>query len=232
MPGPAPGGLLAGLDGRPLEGAARTRAEQLRARYDLDTLLTVCGAIERAESLYVLDLLDRYGLAGDGDAGGGLDVGSKNGAYLPGLAAAWPGGWDAVELDAHRRYWTLHTRRAKGEAMAAALPGCAFHATDVRSLHGTWARVTWLLPFVTEPPHRAWGLAGDAFDPAGLLADVLGKVAPGGVMLLVNQGVEERDAQRALLAVHPAVVVEDLGEVTSALSPFRRTRYGWRVTRL
>lgn len=231
MPGPAPGGLLAGLDGRPLEGAARARAETLAARYDLAPLLAVCGAVERAESLYVLDLLDQHGLAGDGVAGRGLDVGSKNGAYLPGLAAAWPGGWDAVEIDAHRRYWTLHTRRARGEAMAAALPGCAFHAADVRDLPGAWARLTWLLPFVTETPHRAWGLDRATFGPDGLLADVLGKLAPGGVMLLVNQGEEERDAQGELLAVHPDVRVEALGEVTSTLSPFRRTRYGWRVTR-
>src|SRR5574343_215967 len=78
--------------------------------------------------------------------GRALDVGSKNGTFLPGLATAWPHGWDAVELDAHRRYLWGTTRRAYGEAMARHFDGCRFIAGDVRSLEGPWALVTWFLP--------------------------------------------------------------------------------------
>jgi hypothetical protein len=186
--------------------------------------------VELDESLYVLDLLDSLGLSGDGSAGRGLDVGSKNGAYLPGLALGWPGGWDAVELDAHRRYLSLHTRRAFGEAAAGRWEGCRFHATDVRKLAGSWARITWLLPFLHEGPHRAWGLPTQALDPPGLLADVLGKLAPAGQLLIVNQGREEHALQGLLLEAHrERYVWEDLDLLDGALAPFRRERLGWRV---
>ena len=242
LPGPAPGGLRVGIDGQPLTPRAQARVDDLAGRYDLLPLVAACGPDERAESLYVLDLLDRHGLADPDGTGAGraLDVGSKNGAYLPGLATGWPHGWDAVELDAHRRYWTLRTRRAHGEAMAAAFPGCRFHAADVRSLDGSYARITWFLPFVLEAPHRAWGLPPATFAPAEVLAHVLARLAPGGRMLVVNQGEAEAETQAALFA---RCLAEDttaststfqttaLGRIDSDLSPFRKPRFGWLVTR-
>jgi hypothetical protein len=140
-----------------------------------------------------------------------------------------------VELDAHRRYWTLRTRRAHGEAMAAAFPGCAFHAADVRTRTGSYARITWFLPFVLEAPHRAWGLPAASFAPAEVVAHVLGLLAPGGTMLVVNQGEAEAQAQKALFATcqgRASVQVAALGRVESELSPFRKPRFGWRVTRV
>ncbi len=242
LPGPAPGGLRVGIDGQPLTPRAQARVDDLAGRYDLAPLAAACGPVERAESLYVLDLLDRHGLATPDATGTGraLDVGSKNGAYLPGLATAWPHGWDAVELDAHRRYWTLRTRRAHGEAMAAAFPGCRFHAADVRSLTGSYARITWFLPFVLEAPHRAWGLPLDTFAPTEVLAHVLSLLATRGTMLVVNQGEAEADAQAELFArclvgeaTGPDATLTStaLGRIDSDLSPFRKPRFGWRVTR-
>ncbi|MEZ4236440.1 MAG: hypothetical protein R3F59_09820 [Myxococcota bacterium] len=158
-------------------------------------------------------------------------MGSKNGAYLPGLAAAVPRGWDAVELDAHRRYLWGATRRAHGEAKAAALPGCRFHAADVRALDGPWALVTWLLPFLTPTPHAAWGLPARLLDPQGVLQHVVDRLVPGGVLLVVNQGAEEARLQRTLLDAHSDLDVTDLGRLDSPLSPFRRERFGLRAQR-
>lgn len=212
------------LDG--LGPAARARADELAARYDLAPLLAACGRVERDESLYTLDLLDR--LAGPAPAGRGLDVGSKYAAYLPGLATFDARGWDCVERDAHRRYLDTTTRRAVGEAIAARFTGCRYLAGDVRALGGSYARVTWFLPFVVEEPHRAWGLPAEIFDPRGALDAVLGRLAPGGELLLLNQGDAERDEQAALFAA-AGVAAEPLGRVDSVLSPYRKPRYGWRV---
>ncbi|MCB1777958.1 MAG: hypothetical protein KDI50_11035 [Candidatus Competibacteraceae bacterium] len=112
-----------------LPAAMRPVAEALISRHDLKGWEQACDAQGFRESLYVLDVLDRY--AGLADAmWRGLDIGCKNGCYLPGLQA-WSGGpWDGVELDAHRRYWTLTTRRAHGEYVARALPDCRSLAND------------------------------------------------------------------------------------------------------
>ncbi len=205
-----------------LEPAARARADALASRYALEPLLTVCGEVERDESLYVLDLMERY--VGPPPVRG-LDVGAKNGATLPGLAT-FGGTWDAIEVDAHRRYWNLRTRRAVGEAMAGAFPGCRFLAADVRTLTGSYDLVTWFLPFVFADPHRAWGLSARLFDPAGTLAHVVSLVAPGGTLFLVNQGEAEAEEQRRLLPE-----AESLGRIESPLSPYRRPRYGFRLRR-
>jgi len=217
LPGPST------LDG--LAPEARARADALASRYDLAPLLRACGPTERDESLYVLDLLDRYL---PGAHGRGLDVGGKNGAYLPGLATFQPGGWDVVELDAHRRYWNLRTRRAVGEVMASAFPPCRYLAADIRTVAGHYELAVWLLPFVFVEPHRAWGLAAGAFAPDAVLAHVLGLLAPGAPMLVVNQGEEEHAEQGRLLA-GAGVRAEALGRLESPLSPFRRPRFGWRV---
>ena len=212
LPGPS------ALDG--LDPAARARADTLAIRYPLGDLLRVCGEVERDESLYALDLLDRYvGVSPTR----GLDVGAKNGSTLPGLAT-FGGAWDAVEVDAHRRYWNLRTRRAVGEAMAGAFPGCRFVAADVRSLTGPYDLVTWFLPFVFEDPHRAWGLPGRLFDPAATLAHVVSLVAPGGTLFIVNQGESEAAEQQRLLPQ-----AEPLGRIESPLSPYRRPRFGFRL---
>ena len=205
--------------------------EDLGEGYDLSRWPALLSTPELRENLYLLDLLDRYlGRASGNPGGGGLDVGSKNGATLPALATFFPAGWDLVELDAHRRYWDLSTRRAHGERMARAYPSSRFYADSVTSLFGTYRLVTWVLPFVRPRPLEAWGLPRRFFQPAALLAHVLSRVAPGGTLFVVNQGEVECEAQQALFA-EAKVAAEPLGRLFGALCPFERPRYGFRWTR-
>lgn len=205
-----------------------TRLAALQARYDLATWARCCSRAEWREGLYALDLLDAYLPAGL-PTGRALDVGSKNGVHLPGLATAWRHGWDAVELDAHRRYLWGSTRRAYGEAIARAFPGCRYVAGDVRSLDGPWALVTWMLPFVTRGPLLAWGLPEREFAPAELLRHVTERILPGGALLVVNQGEREAEAQAALFA-ELGLTATALGPLQVPLSPYRAARHGflWR----
>lgn len=214
--------LLATL---PLEG--RRRAEALAASHDLGRWPELLTAVELREDLYLLDVLVQHL---PGVTGPGLDVGSRNGANLPALHAFAPGPWDLVEVDAHRRYLDLSTRRAHGERMAGAFPGCRYVAASVTSLEGTYGLVTWFLPFVREPALRAWGLPRRFFAPEALFRHVIERVAPGGALLIVNQGEAERDAQRALFA-GLGLTPTELGLIESPLSPFRRPRFGFRWVR-
>jgi hypothetical protein len=207
-----------------------TRLGQLEKQFDFSSWTRLCGEQEWRESLYVLDVLLQV-LPADLPPGRGLDVGSKNGAYLPGLVTASPRGWDAVEIDAHRRYLWGSTRRVYGEAMANGLTDCEFISADVRTLKGPYSVVTWFLPFLTIEPLRAWGLPQSQFVPPLLLRHVMSLLAPGGVLLVVNQGEREAALQRQLfetMGCRP----QSLGQLDSVLSPFRRPRFAflWRAS--
>jgi hypothetical protein len=212
-----------------LRGELEARAlSTLERQFDLTRWAEVCDAQDWRESLYVLDVLSRT-LPKDLPPGRALDVGSKNGTYLPGLVTAQLLGWDAVELDAHRRYLWGSTRRVYGEAMARHFPDCRFIAGDVRSLEGPWALVTWFLPFLSEAPLDAWGLPVRELVPEQLLRHVTDRIVPRGALLVVNQGDHEADLQWALFQ-KLGLKAAELGRIDSPLSPFRRERFGflWR----
>lgn len=225
LPAPKwPVSVRAVTDGLSVEGVERLA--DLGQRYDLTGWERVCDPQDWRESLYVLDVIDRL-LQGAGlPPGRCLDVGSKNGTYLPGLAAAAPRGWDAVELDAHRRYLWGATRRAHGERMAAAFPGCRFVADDVRHLPGPYALVTWFLPFLTPGAHAAWGLPDALYDPVAVFRHVLSTLAPGGVLLVLTQGKADAEVQEDLF-IREDLVVDVIGRIDSPLSPFQKPRYAF-----
>ncbi len=212
-----------------LPGPAREHAVRLRAEHDLSRWPELLTPLEMQENLHLLDLMVRIlptGLPG----GPGLDVGSKNGSILPALIAASARPWDLVELDAHRRYIDFSTRAAHGRAIARAYPACRYLAGSVEALDGSYAVITWILPFVHEGPLRAWGLPHRYFTPQKLLRHVANLLAPGGVLLIINQGEGERDTQRELFA-ELGLTPDELGQLDGPLSPFRRARYGFRWQR-
>lgn len=210
---------------RTLPPAQHLAANALAARYDLAAWAKACDAQGFRESLYVLDVLDRY-VGSPIYPAPYLDIGCKNGCYLPGLQA-WSGGsWHGVELDAHRRYWTLTTRRARGEFVARSLPGCRYTAGDVLDLQGPYGFITWFLPFLHATPLRVWGLPDRFLLPLRLLAHVWTLLPPGGSLLVINQGEAEAESQDRLFR-EAGISARSLGWVESPLSPFRRPRWGW-----
>ena len=204
-----------------LPEAARARAIELRAAHDLEAWPRLLSRAQLHENLYVLDVLER--LIGAAPVARGLDVGAKDGSTLPARVAVSPGAWDLVELDAHRRYFDLSTRRAHGQRFARAFPGCRYIAGSVIELGGRYDVITWFLPFVRLAPLRAWGLPARCFEPSRLLAHVVSLLAPGGKLLIVNQGERERDAQAALFA-NLGLTVETQ-PLDSPLSPFQQPRF-------
>jgi len=210
----------------------RARIRALAQRYDLSGWPRWCEAAEWRESLWVLDLLDRF-LPGDLPEGPCLDVGSRAGGYLPGLAALRTP-WLLVERDAYRRYLWLATREAHGRQMAARVGrGCRYLAGDAEQLDGRVALITWLLPYVRPAPLRADGLPESWLRPAALLKHLVGRLGEGGALLIVNQGEVEAAQMRQLLSelqASPAgggLVVRDLGSVAGAITTWRRPRFGF-----
>lgn len=212
-----------------LEPRLVERLRRLRARHTMSMSMwpSVLTVNELHEAAYILDLLDEVGSVSARPDGPSLDVGSKNGSNLPAFAAFAPGRWDLVEVDAHRRYLSLSTRRAHGERVARAFPGARYVAGSVLDLVGPYATITWILPFVDPVPHAAWGLPSRLYEPETLLTHVRDLLLPGGTLIVVNQGEAERDLQRSLFD-QCKMRVRLVGKVRSPLTPFRRPRYAWR----
>ena len=226
-------------DLRGVSAAAQARAEALcREHAAIATWSRWLAPIEVQEALYVLDTLSAIvprALCGPGGARAALDVGSKNATHLPALHALAPCPWTLVEIDGHRRYWNLVTRRSRGERIARAHAGCRYIAGSVRDLHAEQQRfdvITWTLPFVFEAPLAAWGLPQRFFEPAALLEHVLSLLAPGGALVIINQSEYERDEQRDLLAAAGVASgrIARFGPLDSPLSSFRHQRWAFRIT--
>lgn len=239
-----------------LEPAERTEAEEqeraLRTTFHLDDLRGRATRSRYRRNLSVLHSLD----AGLGDLPGdalpdrvrALDVGAKNFDYVDALVAfaAWHGrtgtprevALTGVEVDAHRRYADLRTRRAWAEHYAAQVPGSRFVVGDVREVEGSYDLVTWFHPFVTLEPLLRWGLPRSLLAPQDLLSHVISLLAPGGWLLVVSYDEEEAVEQRRLLdAGH--LVWEDRGAPPATalcrgrerrLTRYRRPPAGTRPT--
>jgi len=211
---------------RTLPPAGRPAAEALASHYDLSGWERACDVQGFRESLYVLDVLDRYAGPPPDRSQPSLDIGCKNGGYLPGLRAWSSGPWDGVELDAYRRYWTMTTRRAHGEFVARSLPGCRYLAGNLLDICGAYGFITWFLPFLHAAPLREWGLPDRFLLPQRLFDHAWSLLAPGGRLLVINQGEAEAERQ-ARLFQQARIAARALGRVESPLSPFQRPRYGF-----
>lgn len=207
--------------------SARYRA--LAAQYPLCAWGRVCTEEEALLNLYILDICDRA-IPPLPRSGRGLDIGAGNWSYLPALTSWSAIPWDGVELDAHRRYWTLATRRAHAEYMLPISEGCRYLPGSLLDLTGAYACVTWFLPFVTPGSLRAGRLPDRFFQPQALLRRAWSLLEPGGVLFILNQGKEEAGVQRLLLEKE-GLTGDAVGEITSVFSPFKKSRYGWLLVK-
>jgi len=208
-----------------LSGEAQARHRELQSRHDLGQWARMCNPSEYIENLYILDICARY-LRKVKKSGPCLDIGCKNWSYLPALVSFTGTPWDGVELDAHRRYWTMATRRAYAEAMAGPFPGCRYRPGSLLEQTGSYRLITWFLPFVGEAPLRAWGLPRRFFEPERLLAHAWHLLDHGGTLFVVNQGAQESNTQHRLFR-QAGITATGIGVIDSVFSPYRKPRFGW-----
>ncbi|MSS70876.1 MAG: hypothetical protein EXS64_05240 [Candidatus Latescibacteria bacterium] len=184
-------------------------AGRLERRYHLGDFREQSTSSEYRESLYVLELMERFfPVPRLRDPVRALDVGSKNFAYARGLhhffrhaGETGPRRVDltGVEVDPYQIYTDLHSRYDYALYHIRDLDGCRYLAGDVMDHREPYDVITWFLPFVTEYALRKWGLPGVLFRPEAMVRHVCGLLAPGGVLVLASREEEERDVQAQLL---------------------------------
>lgn len=215
--GVPPAGLDAAL--ADLAPPDRQRARDLVVAYGLSHLAARGRRRDLLENLYYLDLLlaafDQGGVELPPRRLTAVDVGVSHWFYAPalhGLLRRYRAGDPrAVELlgfeaDPGRRYPGGHTREDWAAWYVEGLPGARYIPTDARTWSGAADLATLLFPFLFAGDLDRWGLPRSLHRPPQLLAHVWSCLAPGGFLVVVNQGEAERDAQRDLLAALGASV--------------------------
>jgi len=228
----------------PLDNEARDAAKRLAADYDLSAVYESASRERYLETLTYLDWLDlawrirpdAFDLNTLNQPFRWLDAGAKNWSYVAAISAFierhFPGAYrlDGVELDVHRRYVDLHTRRQAAQTYISLLPNAHYHEGDIREWTQPAHVITHFMPFVFEDPLLAWGLPPEAFRPREILLHLLGLLTPGGLLLIVNQGETEAHAQKTLLEDAPQQLCfryQSLGQLPARFIQYRYPRYGW-----
>jgi len=191
------------------------REAPLREAYHLGNLALSVPRASYLEDLYYLELLTRAAELG-ADAGWqpphalvAADVGVSHWFYCQALLAAlryWraPGGRTVditgYEADAWRLHADLFTRADHALAHMAGDPALTFVPQPFTARPADCQWVSLLFPFVFARDHRRWGLPAALHRPEDLLATAWSSLAPGGLLVVVNQGDAEHRAQLAQMA--------------------------------
>ncbi len=224
--------------------SAMLKGQALLSRYDLSATKQRATGQRFLENLAYLEWLDafyhrapqEFQRLSQSDCLNWLDAGSKNWSYVDALDAFvrrhTPGAYrlDGVELDPNRRYQDFTTREQAAQAYAKPLIHAQYHGMDLMD----WGRkaqiISHFLPFVVKEPLLSWGLPLAYFQPQALLRHLCELLEPGGLLLIVNQGEWEAEAQEKLLLdvqFSARLKVKNLGQLPASFIEYQYPRYGW-----
>jgi hypothetical protein len=184
---------------------------RLRAAYPVEGIESIASKRDIRENYFYLAMLDeafrRSAAALPADVTA-ADIGPSSWFYVQSLYAALCryGTYQprivnltGFEVDAYRLYADFHTRRDHALANIRCLTAVTFVDHGFEPKNSTYDVLTVFFPFVFQKDHLEWGLPRRLFDPAGLLDDAMVSLKPGGLLVIVNQGLAEHDEQQRLI---------------------------------
>jgi hypothetical protein len=194
---------------------AQTTANRLLESYHLQRLFYHSRAENYRENLFYLELLEsalQRARATLPPVIHAADIGVSKWFYVQALCALlqW---WQPVagepvpeegravtlsgfEADAYRVYADFYSRYDYALAHLRDLEAARYIPNRFERQPGAFQFVTLLFPFVFLRDHLKWGLPRSMFAPEHLLDEAWASVAPGGLLVIVNQGEAEHAAQR------------------------------------
>jgi SAM-dependent methyltransferase len=191
---------------------AESVAARLLADYHLQTLYNNSRAETYRENLFYLEMLERAVATARPpwpQTIRAADIGPSSWFYVHALHALlqwWecPSGrrvnLSGYEADAYRVYVDFHSRFDHAQAHLQGLNGVRYLPEPFARQPAAFDFVTMLFPFVSAKDHLQWGLPRALFAPDQLLADAWHSLKPGGLLVIVNQGEDEHQAEREMLA--------------------------------
>ena len=190
--------------------AAATEAQRLLQSFDLAHFSRHSQARNYRENLYYLALIERALSRATTPSVGWTrvaDIGASDWFYVHALYAFLRRSHQAptligYEADAYRVYNDLHSRQDYAQAHMRGLPDdrVVYEPRAFVAQPAALDLVTLFFPFVFERDHMAWGLPRGLFRPQSLLSAAWSSLQPGGALVIVNQGTDEHERQRAMCA--------------------------------
>jgi hypothetical protein len=146
------------------------------------------------------------------------DVGPSDWFYLPALVnflrydhspAGRTVSLEGYEVDPLRVYADYHTRQDHALQRCAAFNGVHFVPHAFTNQPEQFDILVQCFPFLFLKDHLKWGLPVSLFDPQGLFQKLESSLKPGGLLLIVNQGSEEKALQKKILATGKLTLVAE-----------------------
>jgi hypothetical protein len=191
--------------------SAKKHINSLNAQYHFEYFSAVHSVEETKENYFYLAMLDAALGQMHSDLPPTLkaaDIGPSSWFYVHALASALTWYKSAAprtfhltgyEVDAYRLYSDFHTRKDHALGNMLGLANVEFVDRGFSRQPDTFDVITLFFPFVFEKDHLQWGLPGNMFNPALLMKAAWDSLHSNGLMVIVNQGVEEHRAEQILL---------------------------------
>lgn len=226
----------------PNQAELEQRELELLSQYDLSAVYHHSGKLRYIETLTFLDILDQLRprlTPNKSNPAQWLDIGIKNGGYLPALVAAGQCWFPeevhvtGIELDAYRVYADFHSRWDYAQCFFKPYENATYLVGDVLEHEGQYDLITHFLPFVFPEPCQAWGLPKKHFRPKAIFEKSVDLLKPGGSLLIVNQGQSEYDAQGELCQSLSSqdFRVNPVGEMPPSFLKYAYPRFAWVITK-
>lgn len=201
--------LFAGLPPEQRQ-SAQTSAERMLHQYQLEQFYAHSRAENYRENLYYLALLEHSFEVAQihlGEKISAGDIGVSSWFYVQALYAflKWydsPEGrlvnLTGYESDAYRVYADFRSRYDHAKTYIQGLPGVVYEPINFHPQVNHFDILFMLFPFVFLRDHLKWGLPKEQFNPVDLLTAAWLSLKDEGILFLVNQGIEEHQAQKDL----------------------------------
>jgi hypothetical protein len=194
-----------------LEDPERTRARQYEKRYlndyHLEKLMRDGDADNYYENIFYIHMLEEAFALLKKDLPDRIicaDIGTSHWFYVQALWSFYTRfqckeprdvTLEGYEVDAFRIYSDFHSRFDHAHTHIGEIPGIQFIPEDFKPIASHFDVITLFFPFVFEKDTLEWGLPSRLHHPEQLLQNAWNSIKQGGVLMIVNQGKEEHEAQ-------------------------------------
>jgi hypothetical protein len=195
----------------------KKQAKEIESRllrtYDLQDIVERGDEDNYRINLYYLELMEKAFDQLDAPLSKEIklaDIGCSSWFYVRGLYG-FLSGWrmegskrrvdlTGYEIDAFRPYFDLYSRFDYARVFSERLANTRYVSGAFSRQDNTFDVICQFFPFIFQKDHLEWGLPGELFFPTDLLRDAWLSLKKNGVLLVVNQGLEEHTKQKELFA--------------------------------